>query len=478
MSLAGFPLRRETFVFLLRKGGPFYMPVDVQSYVEDLIPTADEADYRYLAGIGLTMDPGYRAAMESPSVEVQGLPKGAWFGDGEPVLTITGPSALVSFLEPQVIWLQFRIQVATLARLAPSSLKDRLGIVTCEREKEIILETLQAANVRIDFEIKVDAAGYQSFIHERSLTLIETVADPSRVMEAGMRAVSCLEQHRLALSACKQAGLVSTSNLLLAQELSLTPVGTTGHEHTQRWGSDPEAFAAVRDSHPEEVTFLLDTYSTRHSGLPAALAAMADTPGRICSVRFDSESTMEGDYLLGIHAMRERGITAPLNLGGGFTLEKTVRFEQLRAFLKWPAEYQRYMYGQYLVQPHVPLPTRGETGAVYKLSQTGGRPSMKFSDSSEKSSIPGKPVVFRLHMPGASLNHGQPMTVIGQQGEAPPEGYVLLTGQSECRPIANSSVARLGTEGAELSEQTQGLVNALIDQRAEWVAEAVIAIGP
>jgi len=473
MALAGFPMRRETFVFMLRKGGPFYMPVDPVAYVKGLLPTPTEQDYRYLAAQGMHMDPGYRTAMNAQDIEVHGLPKGAWFGDREPVLTVTGPSALVSYLEPQIIWLQFRIRIATLARLDPKNLKQRLGVVTCPRERDIVLETLDAANVRIDFDIKVDPKGYQDHIRDRASSLVSLCGDPSRLMEAGMRAVSCMDQHRLALSACKEAGFLSTSNILLGKELDMTPGGTTGHEHTQRWGSDYRAFSAVRDSYPGEVTFLLDTYSTRHSGLPMALRAMVEEPERTCSVRFDSESTMEGDYLLGIHAMKEHDIMAPINLGGGFDTEITARFEEMRGFLKWPAELQRYMYGQFLVAPHVPLPTRGETGAVFKLAQTGHRPTMKFSDNAEKSSIPGKPVVFRLEMPGASRNHDKPMTIIGQHGESPPEGYVLLTGQDNCRPIDRSSIERFAEHRAILSPMTSELVDMLIEDKAELIAQAV-----
>lgn len=473
MALAGFPMRRETFVFMLRKGGPFYMPVDPVAYVQSLLPTPTDEDYAYLAAQGMHMDPGYRAAINTKEIEIHGLPKGAWFGDREPVLTVTGPSALVSYLEPQIIWLQFRIRIATLARLEPKTLQQRLGVVTCEREREIVLETLEAANVRIDFDIKVDPDGYQDHIRKRASDLVSLCGDPNRLMEAGMRAVSCMDQHRLALSACKEAGFLSTSNILLGKELGLRPGGTTGHEHTQRWGSDYRAFSAVRDSYPGEVTFLLDTYSTRHSGLPMALRAMAEESKRICSIRFDSESTMEGDYLLGIHAMREHGVMAPINLGGGFNTDITARFEELRTFLEWPAEQQRYMYGQFLVAPHVPLPTRGETGAVFKLAQSGHRPTMKFSDNAEKSSIPGTPVVFRLQMPGASRNHDKPMTIIGQQGEQPPDGYVLLTGQTECRPIDRSSIERFREHRAILSPMTAELVALLIEDKTELIADAV-----
>ena len=74
---------------------------------------------------------------------------------------------------------------------------------------------------------------------------------------------------------------------------------------------------------------------------------MSQTPDRVCSIRFDSESTMEGDYLLGVHALREAGLTAPINLGGGFNQERTERFEALRRQVGWPPEMQCYMYGQY-----------------------------------------------------------------------------------------------------------------------------------
>ena len=109
-----------------------------------------------------------------------------------------------------------------------------------------------------------------------------------------------------------------------------------------------------------------------------ALRAMNEEQHRTCSVRFDSESTMEGDYLLGVHAMREHGITGPINLGGGFNTDITARFEKMRAFIaQWPAELQRYMYGQFLLNPMYRYPLV-EKQAVFKLAKTGHRPTMKF----------------------------------------------------------------------------------------------------
>jgi hypothetical protein len=56
---------------------------------------------------------------------------------------------------------------------------------------------------------------------------------------------------------------------------------------------------------------------------------------------------------------------------------------------------------------------------VWKLSQTGGTPTMKFADDANrgKKSAPGRPVLWRR------MQGGDPTGIIGQQGEAAPAGY-------------------------------------------------------
>lgn len=473
MATAGFPLRQESFVLALRKGGPWVMPVDPIAFVESLLPDTDTQ--------GLTgMSDAFWSALGG-SVGVHGIPKGAWFGNREPVLTVTGASALVSNLEARIIGeLTFRIQVATLAKLQPNTIDQRLGVATCEREREIILETLDAVGTRAPKNgITVDPKGYHRHILERATELLLIVGgDHTRVMEAGYRAASCLEQHELAVRAVRDAGFRATSNVLLAQTLGINPAGTTGHEHTQRWGSDYEAFTAVRDMIPGDVTYLLDTFSTRHSGLPTALRVMQEQPGRACSVRFDSESTMRGDYLLATEMFREQGLQPGLNLGGGFNARKTREFEALRdATSQWPAAKQRYMYGQYLVEPHVPLPTRGDVGAVYKLSQTGSRPTMKFSDNPEKSSSPGKPVLFRLAHPGGAEFTHLPLGIIGQEGEKPPEHYTVLEASDPSYSPYGSRkeewAARFNAQPALNSPATQALIDRCETERANVIRFAL-----
>lgn len=470
MAAAGAALRPETFNLAIRQGGPFYMPVDPVEYVQSLLPDFTDKDLAYLQSKGLGLGSAYSAALRD-SVEVHGVPKGSWFGDREIVLTVTGPSALVSHLEAQVIWLRFRIQVATLAKLSPETLPQRLSCATCEREREIILESMDSAGVQPGFDIRVDTEGYRTHIKARAERLLKTVGDPARVFEAGMRAASCAEQHLIAVGAAADAGFETTSNVEAARLLGIEPGGTTGHEHTQRMRSDESAFTTVRDRMLGEVTFLLDTYSTRFSGLPTAIRVMSQTPDRVCSIRFDSESTMEGDYLLGVHALREAGLTAPINLGGGFNQERTERFEALRRQVGWPPEMQCYMYGQYLVEPHVPLPTRGSVGAVYKLSQSGAHPTMKFSDNPAKSSAPGRPVTWRLLSPGRADRGDRSIGIIGQLNEKPPVDYEVLTdGRTMHTPPE-----MLANTAPDLSPHTKAMAAALRASRLEQVATSAQA---
>ena len=56
---------------------------------------------------------------------------------------------------------------------------------------------------------------------------------------------------------------------------------------------------------------------------------------------------------------------------------------------------------------------------MWKLSQTGGTPTMKFADDANrgKESVPGRPVLWRR------MQGGAPTGIIGQEGEAAPAGY-------------------------------------------------------
>ena len=200
-------------------------------------------------------------------------------------------------------------------------------------------------------------------------------------------------------------GEVSEDDLLSAfaeqaQALDMQAVGTMGHEHVQRWGDDLQAFRAMRDMRPGAPSYLLDTFDTIVSGIPAAVQ-VARERAHPFSIRYDSGDKY-AQYLYA-HGAFDREDLRPIHIiEDGLDAEATARFEELRRFTGVASDHQIYGYGGYLVSRSWRNPlTRDAVAAVYKLSSTSGAPRMKFGNERGlgKVSIPGEPVVWR-RLPG------------------------------------------------------------------------------
>lgn len=456
MAEAGWPLRRETFYYSHRKGGAQLLPFDVAAELKALLPVATSADYGYLVEAEYEMGSGFKAAIAQHDVVIRALPQGAVFYDREPLFSVTGASALVSWLEPLLLQWSYRIQVATVAQFNPEALAAAVQVVTCEQQKQLVLQTLDAIGVKAP-PIAVDSGAYVQRVRARVEELAQIVGDPARLFEVGLRAASCLQQHLLALEGCKQAGLTRTSSAVGARELGMITVGTMGHEHVQRYGSDEAAFRAMSERRPQRSSYLLDTFDTINSGLPAALALIAERKGRGDSIRYDS-GDKEAQYAVACQRARELGITPVQILEDGFDAVQTRRFEALRLKEGVEPSHQVYGYGGYLVAgTSGTVLTRDRVSAVYKLTQTGARPTMKFANETGagKQSVPGRPVLFRRELPGGT----GPVGIVGQEGEQPPSGYFLLTGHAEGRapdPLAQAA----GASGLAFSAATKALMDA------------------
>lgn len=435
MAEAGWPLRRETFYYAHRKGGAQLLPFDAAELVSAMLPTIAPGDDEYLTSVDYEMGAGFKAAIASGAVVVRALPKGAWFLPLEPIVSVTGPSALVSWLEPLLLQANYRIQVATAAKRDPSLLARAVAVVSCKRERDIVRETLDAVGVPAP-EMQVDGERYHAEVGKRARELGEIIGSPDRAFEVGLRAASCFEQHMIALEAVKDAGITRTSNVAGARSLGMSPVGTMGHEHVQRYGSDLEAFRAMRDRRPARSSYLLDTFDAMTSGIPAALALIAESPSRRDSVRYDSGDQVA--QLKHVHeAARARGLSPVHILEDGYDATRTREMERLRESLGIDRSDVFYGYGGSLVARGEL--TRDRVAAVYKLTETDGLPVMKFAVAGKRS-VPGKPVVWRR------VRGEGPLGIIAQEGEPVRDGYVLLTGATESSADLSSatdvSVAR------------------------------------
>ena len=429
MAEAGFPLRPETFYYTHRKGGWQYVPLDIDDFIRKSLPDAPSAeDLAYLDSHYCSLSAGTRsAASMKDQVTVSALPKGSWFFEREPVFSITGPSILPSMMEPMALQINRRIQIATCALRTPEKLMEMVENATCEAEMQITVETLTSMGIPVP-KITVREQDYYNAVYERALNLVRIVKDPNRIIEVGLRACSCMEQHLIALRAIKAAGILRTSNVYGAKLLDMIPVGTMGHEHIQRFGGSYAAFCAMRDRVPGFISYLPDTYTTLNEGVPAALQAMADVPGRRSAIRFDAEHGIEGQYLATVAMAREQGLDPNYILESGWDDVKTIRFEALKDVMGVPDDRQGYGYGGFLVKPPWLHFGRDDVAAVYKLSKSIiGCQKHGDEPGSGKESIAGDNVVWRPHLGMAS--YSGPCGYVAQRGEnwKPPVPATLLS---------------------------------------------------
>jgi len=461
MAQAGFPLRRETFYLSFRKPGFYYIPFDLATVVKQFIPRLPntlEASFLTANGYGLT--PAMEKAIKQ-DVEISAAPKGSWVYGREPILTITGPSFLVSWLEPLVIMLRFPIQVATEAMLHDRRKYD----ATCETEAEIIRQTYQAIGKNVPVEIEVDTEHYRTEVRRKVKALIAAVkGDAHRLFEVGMRAATCMQMHAIAVEECQKAGMKKTSNVQMAYDLYMIPVGTTGHEHQQRWGEDGLAYRAVRDCRPQPPSYLPDTFETMLLGIPVAIEVIREDPNRSCTVRFDNRDEQDEQLERFIQAM----VYPTYIFEDSYDEERTLQNEAFCEELNLDPEDRHYGYGSHIVGWSKHDLTRNQVSAVYKLTQTGPRPVMKHSETG-KESVPGKPIIFR-RVPGTStsLEYAECGGLIGQEGEEPPPGFSRLLsktcrfptpGDYKARPVVGLS-ARTKTMVDSLKRERQARIDA------------------
>lgn len=434
-----------------------------------MLPTALVADaerseflLRHGYSVGLPM---LRAFDEIAALEIRAVPARSWVYEREPIVTITGPSFVVSWLEPLVLRLFYPIQLATICATTPEEeLDTKLLYCTCAEQAEIAIRVMDAVYGPGSAKrhlVPVLEDSYVASVEQVAERLLSLLKDPSRIFEVGMRSATCEQQHRLCLEALRKLGIEKTSNVEAARDLCMRPVGTMGHEHVQRWGSDLDAYRAMRDMRIGVPTYLLDTFDTITSGIPAVVQVLREHQHE-CSIRYDSGDKF-GQYVYAHGEFQRLGFEPTHVIEDSLDYDATARFELLREHhTKLPSSKQVYGYGGHLVHGAWPNPiTRDRVSAVYKLSETSGEPRMKFGNEAGlgKTSVPGRPVAWRR------LRGSGPVSVVAQLGEEVPEDYVLLNSASvEGRyqiKLCRADEHRPDKVPHVLSPATQALVNAL-----------------
>lgn len=430
MAQAGHPLRRESFYLAFRREGLWYNPFDLAEIIRLLRPRHPDLKERgFLQAWGYGLTPAMEKALDA-EMDIYAVPKNQWFGPREPVVRVTTASFLGSWLEPLGLMLHFPLQIATAICDEGQTEFSYSGA----DEAEIIRIVWEAVGMDGEPHLIDESEAYPANVRNNAASVVDALGgDASRAFEVGMRAATCIQQHRIALKACKREGIERTSNLRLAYELNMIPVGTTGHEHQMRFASDVEAFRAVRDTRPETPSYLFDTYDPLSIGIPAIIKVVLEDTDQRFSVRFDSgDQDAQFEKLWAF--TREFAPHGNYIFEDSYNAEKTRRNESFLTRHGFPLSQAWYGYGGYLIaNPSRNSYTRDRVSAAWKLCETAGDGRMKFSGSPGKESLPGCLVTFVCV--GAV---GERM--IGQANETPPEGYVLLDFPGSTTPISGTNL--------------------------------------
>lgn len=187
------------------------------------------------------------------------------------------------------------------------------------------------------------------------------------------------------------AGCAGTSNVEAHHRYGVPVLGTMDHFAVQSWEKpgvprhETEAafFRAFHAAFPDRSTLLVDTYDTfgPDTGIPAAVKA---TDGRLSGIRLDSAITPE-------NVRRARQMLDDLGAKQAKIVVSGGMDEHSIAALG-DAPVDAFGVGERIVtSPDAPV----GVGAVGKICEVQGRPSMKLSRGSGKATLPGRVQVFR-----------------------------------------------------------------------------------
>ena len=293
-------------------------------------------------------------------MEVDSVPEGTALLPGDPVFRITGPSEMVAHFEPRLHRIFYPSMVATTSHV-----------------------------IGREF--------------------------PGRFIEVGKRGAITEEMHLIATRAMLAGGGINlTSNdAAAAVHKDLKDVGTMGHRYVQSLSiqegfTEIDAFKQAIDAC--KVTYLLIDLIDSYRGIDIAIKLKEEYrhTDKFIAIRLDS-GAVDQQTIYTLKELAKRGFLDPNR--DKVVVEGIDSIDDMRAIDALvrsngfdPAKNVLYGAGGLLLSHRT---SRSDASTGFKLTQFGDHPTMKFSDSPGKESVPGKPTVF----------NGAGGRVIGQAGE-------------------------------------------------------------
>ena len=203
------------------------------------------------------------------------------------------------------------------------------------------------------------------------------------------------------------AGCVGTSNVLAANMLNLSAMGTLAHSFIESYESELDAFISYAKAHPENCLLLVDTIDTLRSGVPNAIKTFEymkehgiDTSH--IGIRIDS-----GDLAYLSKEARKMLDAAGYN-NAKICLSNGLNDKTIESLINQGAKFDSLGVGDNISKPE------GRMGCVYKEVAINGRPTIKLSNDAIKIVNPDFKKLYRAY----DKNSGYALAdIMTRQGE-------------------------------------------------------------
>ncbi|WP_419154932.1 nicotinate phosphoribosyltransferase [Weissella minor] len=262
---------------------------------------------------------------------------------------------------------------------------------------------------------------YQTLIATKAAR-IRTVVGNQGLLEFGTRRAQEMDAALWGTRAAFIGGFDATSNVRAGKLFNIPISGTHAHSLVQTYRSDYDAFKAYAETH-RDVVFLVDTYDTLHSGVPAAIRVAKEFGDKINfqGVRLDS-----GDmaYLSkGVrHLLDEAGFTEAKIYASNDLDEETIT-----SLKRQDAKIDVWGIGTKLITAY-DQPALGGVYKVVSIEDESGEmvDTIKISGSAEKISTPGKKQVWRITSNTDGKSQGDYIALSHEDPRDLPEGLYMF----------------------------------------------------
>ncbi|AIG66005.1 nicotinate phosphoribosyltransferase [Weissella tructae] len=302
------------------------------------------------------------------------------------------------------------------------------GTVRAPREGEPVFNNepiLQVEGPVFDAQLietaLLNIVNYQTLIATKASRIRSVVGDQA-LMEFGTRRAQELDAALWGTRAAYIGGFDATSNVRAGKLFGIPIAGTHAHSLVQIYRSDYEAFKAYAESH-RDCVFLVDTYDTLRSGVPAAIKVAREFGDKInfLGVRIDS-----GDmaYLSkGVRKMLDEAGFPEAKIYASNDLDE----ETITSLKRQDAKIDVWGIGTKLITAY-DQPALGGVYKVVSIENERGKmvDTIKISGTAAKISTPGKKQVWRITSNADGKSEGDYIALWDENPKDNPDGVYMF----------------------------------------------------